>query len=85
MLSEYWRGYCGTHVGFLLRRLSSHEGVRQPILLLSFPVTGLVIAFKFTRAPAIVQGAVTNTLLSKLHVVIDHLIRICMKIIWNIL
>lgn len=79
MLTEKWEGDCYTHVGFPLRWLSSHEGVGHAVLWATFPVTGLVIAFKLARAPAVIQWAVATTLLAKLHVVIDHLIWICMK------
>lgn len=66
-------------MGFPLGWLSSHESVGQAVLWPPFPVTGLVIAFKLTRAPAIVKGAVAAPLLTKFHVIIDHLIWICME------
>lgn len=79
MLTRKWEGDCYTHMGFPLRWLSSHEGVGQAVLRAAFPVTGLVVALKLARAPAVVEGAVAATLLAKLHIIIDHLIWICMK------
>lgn len=79
MLTDEWEGRCFTHMGFPLRRLPSHEGVGQAILRATFPVTRLVVAFELARAPAIVEGAVAATLLTKFHIIIDHLIWICMK------
>lgn len=79
MLTETWEGDCYTNMGFLLGGLSSHEGVGQAILSATFPVAGLVVAFKLTGAPAVVQGAAAASLLPKLHVIIDHLIWVCMK------
>lgn len=70
---------CYTHMGFSLRRLSSHEGVGHAVLWASFPVAGLVIALKLAGAPAVVQRAST-ALLAELHVIVDHLIGICEKI-----
>lgn len=70
---------CYTHMGFPLGRLSSHEGVGQAVLGATFPVAGLVIAFKLAGAPAVVEGAVAAALLAELHVIIDHLIWIWMK------
>lgn len=66
-------------MGFPLRRLPSHEGVGQTIFGATFPVTGLVIAFKLARAPPVVEGTVAAPLLAKLHVIVDHLIWICIK------
>lgn len=66
-------------MGFPLWRLPSHEGVGQAIFRAYFPVTGLVVAFKLARAPAIVEGAVAASLLTKLHVIVDHLIWICIE------
>lgn len=79
MLTGKWEGDCHTHMGFPLGWLSSHEGVGQAVLRATFPVAGLVIAFKLARAPAVVEGAVAATLLAELHVIIDHLIGICVK------
>lgn len=66
-------------MGLPLGRLPSHEGVGQAILRATLPVTGLVIAFKLARAPAIVEGAVATPLLAQLHVIIDHFIWICRR------
>ena len=63
-------------MGFLLGRLSSHEGVGQAVLREALAIAGLVIAFKLARAPSVVEGAVAAALLSELHVIIDHLIRV---------
>lgn len=60
-----------------LGRLSSHEGVGQAVLGTTLPVAGLVVALELTRAPAVVEGAAAAALLAELHVVIDHLIGIC--------
>ncbi len=68
-----------THMGFPLGWLSSHEGMRQAVFWTTFPVTGLIIALKLARAPAVVEGAVAATVLPELHVVIDHLIWIFEK------
>lgn len=76
MSTEKWEGGgdCYTHMGFPLGWLPSHKGMGQAVLRATFPVTGLVIAFKLARAPAVVEGAVAATLLTKFHVVIYHLI-----------
>lgn len=66
-----------THMGLPLGRLPSHEGMWEAVLRATFPVTGLVIAFKLTGAPAIVEGTVAGTLLAKFHIIIDHLIWLC--------
>lgn len=66
-------------MGFPLGWLSPHEGMGQAVLRTTLPVTGLVIAFKLAGAPAVVEGAVAATLLAKLHVVINHLIWICVE------
>lgn len=65
-------------MSFLLRWLPSHEGVGQPVLWVTLAVAGLVIAFELAGAPAVVQRAAA-TLLAKLHIIIDHLIRICVS------
>ena len=66
-------------MGLPLGRLPSHEGVGQAILRATFPVAGLIVAFKLAGAPAIVEGTVAATLLAKLHIIIDHLIWLCMN------
>ena len=66
-------------MGLPLGWFSSHEGVGQSILSPTFPVTGFVVAFKLAGAPAVVEGAVAATLLAQLHIIIDHLIWICLN------
>lgn len=68
-----------TYMGLPLGGLPSHEGVGQAVLRAAFPVAGLVVAFKLTRAPAVVEGAAAATLLTELDVIIDHLIWICVN------
>lgn len=75
-----WEGECYAYMGLPLGWFSSHEGVGQSIFRPTFPVTGFVVAFKLAGAPAVVKGAITATLLTQLHIIIDHLIWICMNL-----
>lgn len=72
-------GVSNTHVGLPLWRFSSHEGMRQAVARAALPVTGLIIALELAGAPAGVQGAVAAALLTQLHVIVDHLIWLCMN------
>lgn len=74
MLTKEWVGNGCTHMGFPLRRLPSHEGMRQAVLRVTFSIARLIVALKLTRTPAIVEGTVAATLLPELYVIIDHLI-----------
>lgn len=68
-----------THMCLPLGRLPSHEGVGQAVLGATLPVAGLVVAFKLAGAPTVVEGAAAASLLPQLHVIVDHLIWVCIK------
>lgn len=75
---QYWKQR-GAHMDFPLWWLSSHECIGKAVFRMTFPVTGLVIAFKLARAPVVIEGAAAASLLAKLHIIIDHLIWICVE------
>lgn len=63
-----------THMCFLAGCTAPDEGIGKAVLSMSILcVTGFLIAFKLTGAPAVVQRAAA-ALFPELNIIIDHLI-----------